>query len=184
VKDRRDGLLKAILSASMGIGTLPTLDRHGVLRHVDYASAVSGGGYAGCSLAANCHGTGHSKGQVSSFGTRIDRRRRMWLSGRAMPAKHFTSAPNLPASLAPNAFGLYDMHGNVWEWVEDCWNEFYLGAPHDGSPWLTGRCDARVLRGGSWCDPPRLVRAAARNRNSRQFRCNDYGFRVALSLES
>jgi formylglycine-generating enzyme required for sulfatase activity len=82
-----------------------------------------------------------------------------------------------------NEFGLHDMLGNVWEWVEDCWNEFYIDAPADGSPWRDGRCDARVLRGGSWCDPPRLVRAAARNRNDKRFRCNDYGFRVALDLD-
>lgn len=86
------------------------------------------------------------------------------------------------ASFAANPHGLHDMHGNIWEWVEDGWNEFYLDAPSDGSPWLSGRRDARVLRGGSWCDPPRLVRAAARNRNSADFRCNDYGFRVAVSL--
>ena len=90
-----------------------------------------------------------------------------------------------PVACSPaNPFGLHDMLGNVWEWVEDCWNEFYIGAPDDGSPWREGRCDARVLRGGSWCDPPRLVRAAARNRNDTRFRCNDYSFRVALSLEA
>ena len=50
----------------------------------------------------------------------------------------------------PNAFGLYDVHGNVWEWVQDCWNENYHGAPTDGSAWLTGDCRQRVVRGGSW----------------------------------
>ncbi|MBV8191514.1 MAG: formylglycine-generating enzyme family protein [Alphaproteobacteria bacterium] len=81
-----------------------------------------------------------------------------------------------------NAFGLYDMHGNVWEWVEDCWNEYYIGAPVDGSAWLSGDCSRRVLRGGSWLDVPRQVRSAARNRNGGDFRCNDYGFRIAVDL--
>ncbi|MBV8520848.1 MAG: formylglycine-generating enzyme family protein, partial [Acetobacteraceae bacterium] len=49
----------------------------------------------------------------------------------------------------PNAFGLYDMHGNVWEWVEDCWRDSYAGAPTDGSPWISGACRDRVLRGGN-----------------------------------
>ncbi|MCK8784807.1 formylglycine-generating enzyme family protein [Roseomonas sp. NAR14] len=79
----------------------------------------------------------------------------------------------------PNAFGLHDMLGNVWEWVEDCWNEFHLGAPPDGTPRLEGDCGRRVLRGGSWLDVPRQIRCAARNRNGRDFRCDDYGFRVA-----
>ena len=52
-------------------------------------------------------------------------------------------------SFAPNGFGLYDMHGNVYEWVEDCWNTSYAGAPSDGSPWRQGECAKRVLRGGS-----------------------------------
>jgi formylglycine-generating enzyme required for sulfatase activity len=50
----------------------------------------------------------------------------------------------------PNSFGLYDLSGNVWEWLEDCWNENYEGAPSDGSAWLSGKCNVRVLRGGSW----------------------------------
>ncbi|WP_426957380.1 formylglycine-generating enzyme family protein [Muricoccus radiodurans] len=85
-------------------------------------------------------------------------------------------------SFPPNAFGLHDMLGNMWEWVEDCWNEFYLGAPGDGSAWLKGDCGRRVLRGGSWMDVPRQMRSASRNRNGVDFRCNDYGFRVARDL--
>ena len=53
-------------------------------------------------------------------------------------------------SFAPNAFGLHDMLGNVWEWVQDCWNVTYKGAPSDGSAWLQGDCNDRVIRGGYW----------------------------------
>ena len=65
-------------------------------------------------------------------------------------------------SFAPNAFGLYDMHGNVYEWVEACWNASYAGAPSDGSAWRSGNCAERVLRGGSWGDVPWNLRAAYR----------------------
>ena len=53
-------------------------------------------------------------------------------------------------AFASNAWGLHDMHGNVWEWVEDCWNDSYVGAPGDGSAWRSGSCSQRVIRGGSW----------------------------------
>jgi formylglycine-generating enzyme required for sulfatase activity len=82
-------------------------------------------------------------------------------------------------SFAANAFGLSDMHGNVWEWVEDCWNDSYKTAPADGSPWSSGKCDLRVLRGGSWSNNPPDLRAAYRNRNDADVRANNYGFRVA-----
>ena len=65
-------------------------------------------------------------------------------------------------SFAANAFGLHDVHGNVWEWVQDCWNDSYVGAPNDGSAWESGECSRRVLRGGSWYLVPRLLRAADR----------------------
>ena len=62
-----------------------------------------------------------------------------------------------------NPFGLFDMHGNVWEWVEDCWHGNYEGAPIDGSAWMRGDCKYRVLRGGAWNSNPWNLRAANRN---------------------
>ncbi|MGH6815916.1 MAG: formylglycine-generating enzyme family protein, partial [Hyphomicrobiaceae bacterium] len=81
----------------------------------------------------------------------------------------------------PNAFGLYDMHGNVWEWVEDCWNANYQNAPADGSAWTTGDCNFRVVRGGGWVNNPAHVRAANRNRNTIN-RNNNAGLRVASTI--
>ncbi|HUZ71958.1 MAG TPA: formylglycine-generating enzyme family protein [Stellaceae bacterium] len=89
-------------------------------------------------------------------------------------------------SFAPNPFGLYDMLGNVWQWVEDCWNDSYVGAPTDGSAWTTGDCSKRVLRGGSWSNLPVFIRAATRSRADAAGGDFDYssyaGFRVARTL--
>ena len=85
-------------------------------------------------------------------------------------------------SFAPNDFGLYDMHGNAWEWVEDCWNASYRGAPSDGGAWRSGDCATRVLRGGSWYSEPRDLRAAYRNGFTTGSRLNSSGFRVARTL--
>src|ERR1043166_8344409 len=70
----------------------------------------------------------------------------------------------LPVGSFPaNAFGLHDMHGNVVEWVEDCWHADYAAdTPADGSAWLSGNCDGRVMRGGSWEDSQEELRSAAR----------------------
>ena len=81
-----------------------------------------------------------------------------------------------------NAYGVHDMHGNVIEWVEDCWNFSYAGAPSDGSSWRSGDCSERVLRGGSWGDYPRNLRSANRVRGTTGNRLYDYGFRVARTL--
>ena len=70
----------------------------------------------------------------------------------------------------PNAFGLYDVLGNVWEWTQDCWNDNYSGAPPDGSAWRSGDCSRRVLRGGSWVFGPGNLRSALRLWNSAGFR--------------
>ena len=85
-------------------------------------------------------------------------------------------------SYPPNGFGLHDVHGNVWEWVEDCWNESYAGAPTDGSAWESGDCSRRVLRGGSWYSRPRYLRSAFRYGYTTGFRNNDFGFRIARTL--
>jgi len=89
-------------------------------------------------------------------------------------------------SFNPNPFGLYDMLGNVWQWVEDCWNDSYVGAPTDGSAWHAGDCQKRVMRGGSWSNLPVLVRSASRSRadvDGKDFDYSSYaGFRLARSL--
>ena len=78
----------------------------------------------------------------------------------------------------PNAFGLYDMHGNVFEWVQDCWNDSYAGAPTDGSAWNSGQCDRRVNRGGSWLNPLWDLRTANRGGIDRTVRILNRGFRL------
>ena len=111
-------------------------------------------------------------------------------------------------SFRSNAFGLHDMHGNVWEWVKDCWHDDYTGAPTNGSAWISGcrrgnendcmgfsgnvylyckehllRGELHVLRGGSWYNhPPGLLRSAVRGRSVSPNRDFDYGFRVAQAL--
>lgn len=82
----------------------------------------------------------------------------------------------------PNPFGLYQVHGNVWQWVEDCWHDSYSGAPTDGSGWKTGDCLTRVLRGGSWVNVSRNLRAALRYNGYPDARISDGGFRVARTL--
>jgi formylglycine-generating enzyme required for sulfatase activity len=86
-------------------------------------------------------------------------------------------------SFKPNRFGLYDMHGNVWEWVEDTWHRDYDGAPTDGSAWLRGGDPSfRIVRGGSWRNESELVRAAVRFRRHVRVRFDTLGFRVARTL--
>jgi formylglycine-generating enzyme required for sulfatase activity len=86
-------------------------------------------------------------------------------------------------SFKPNAFGLYDMHGNVWEWVEDSWHDNYDSAPTDGSAWLR-RDDPNypVVRGGSWRNDSETVRAAVRARRIFAVRFDTLGFRVARTI--
>ncbi|WP_063800776.1 SUMF1/EgtB/PvdO family nonheme iron enzyme [Mastigocoleus testarum] len=86
-------------------------------------------------------------------------------------------------SFPPNAFGLCDMHGLVWEWCADYEHENYQDAPSDGSVWLSdGNEEYRILRGGSWDSFPHLCRSASRFSESADVRDKEFGFRVVCSL--
>ena len=82
----------------------------------------------------------------------------------------------------PNGFGLHDVLGNVWEWTEDCGNDGYAGALTDGSPWTSGDCTRRMLRGGSWLDFPDVLRSANRLGNEAGDRYYLNGFRLARTM--
>jgi formylglycine-generating enzyme required for sulfatase activity len=97
--------------------------------------------------------------------------------------KNSGSKTHAVAGKQANAWGLYDMSGNVWEWTEDCWNGSYSGAPTDGSAWITGECVRRVLRGGSWYNNPQYSRAASRiGYVASRFRGDSGGFRPGRML--
>ena len=85
-------------------------------------------------------------------------------------------------SFSANAWGLHDMHGNVWEWVQDCYSNTYAGVPTDGSASISENCSQRVLRGGSWATIPDNTRSAYRSRNSPRFRYPGFGFRLVRDL--
>ncbi len=98
-----------------------------------------------------------------------------WDGERTAPAGSFEA----------NGFGLHDVHGNVWEWTEDCWNRRYVGAPADGSAWASGDCSQRVLRGGAWRSPPGLLRVDRRIRIDADKRRHVVtGFRIARTLNA
>jgi formylglycine-generating enzyme required for sulfatase activity len=85
-------------------------------------------------------------------------------------------------SFKPNAFGLYDTSGDVWQSVQDCDHGDYNGAPADGSAWTSGECGRRVIRGGSWFDEPQTLRSANHSRVPPGFRNGALGIRVARTL--
>jgi formylglycine-generating enzyme required for sulfatase activity len=85
-------------------------------------------------------------------------------------------------SFEPNMFGLYQVHGNIGEWVEDCYHDNYKGVPTNGSAWVAGACKDRVVRGGSWGSVPGSLRSASRQKANRPSRAPTRGFRVARAL--
>jgi formylglycine-generating enzyme required for sulfatase activity len=93
---------------------------------------------------------------------------------------YFFKKPHPVAGKEASAFGLFDMSGNVWEWVEDNYHDSYNGAPEDGSAWLNG--SMHVLRGGSWGSDQPFSRAAARSKFGDNFRHYSYGFRLARRM--
>jgi len=85
-------------------------------------------------------------------------------------------------SFKPNPWGLYNVHGNVWEWVEDCWNPTHDGAPSDAQPRLEGDCRQRVMRSGSWYYFSKNIRSPWRFKNDARVKSYGIGFRVLREL--
>jgi formylglycine-generating enzyme required for sulfatase activity len=99
-------------------------------------------------------------------------------SGARVGPGHRTPVGSYPA----NAFGFYDLHGNVCEWVADTWHSDYLGAPENGSAWLDAGERRRVIRGGAWDYLPRLLRSSWRDWCFEDQRTDNIGFRVAAGV--
>ncbi|MDE2272423.1 MAG: SUMF1/EgtB/PvdO family nonheme iron enzyme [Xanthomonadaceae bacterium] len=128
-------------------------------------------------------GTGSPKQKVENLTGTGDRSpaHRSW----ANAFKNYSDGYWGPApvmSFLPNPFGLYDMSGNVSEWVADCWHDNYVRAPTDGSAWVNPGCDERVIRGGSWGSAPEQDRSAFRLGAAADARSGRVGFRVTRDL--
>ena len=98
------------------------------------------------------------------------------------PKGEFRQRTVIVDRFAPNPWGVYQVHGNVMEWVADCWNKSYIGAPTDGSPWTSGECHHPVSRDGGFGHPPALLRSASRSWHITESGSNIMGFRVARTL--
>jgi len=101
------------------------------------------------------------------------------LDGIAWYNANSGSATHRVGEKTANAFGLYDVLGNVWEWVEDCWHSDYTGAPSTGEVWSGGDCRYRMLRGGSWGNDTRYLRVSDRDKYEPAYRGWGYGFRCS-----
>jgi formylglycine-generating enzyme required for sulfatase activity len=111
----------------------------------------------------------------------VSRGRRQWSTFfEGYGDKHWGPAP--VATLEPNPFGLFDIAGNVGEWVKDCWHDTYIRAPADGSAWLNPGCKLRVIRGGYWASSPEQARSAFRLSAQPDRRDARIGFRIARDL--
>ncbi|MCH8538593.1 MAG: formylglycine-generating enzyme family protein, partial [Alkalimonas sp.] len=87
-------------------------------------------------------------------------------------------------SYSSNAYGLYDMHGNVWEWTQDCWNSDYQQAATTTEPRLTGNCVRRVRRGGAWLSTPQELTTTYRDSHDVKIRHRNNGFRLILDEDT
>jgi formylglycine-generating enzyme required for sulfatase activity len=168
---------------SWGRGTRPVINVswHDAQQYLNWLSRKTGKPYRLLSEAEWEYAARGGSGQAYSWGDQIGTER-AHCKGCGSYWNNTQTAP--VGSFAANAFGLHDMHGNVWEWVEDCWHNSYQGAPTDGSAWVTGCTDEtrHVVRGGGWDDIPEDLRAAARYDGPTDIRRSINGIRLGRSL--
>ena len=138
--------------------------------------------YAARAGTSTKYSFGNSEGGLCVYGNGADQSTNFnWRNKSCNDGYGNRTAP--AGSFKANRFGLHDMHGNVWEWVDDCNNESYDGAPTNGGVWSSGDCSPRVLRGGSWYSKPEYMRSAARyGGHFTGGRINFVGFRVARTF--
>jgi formylglycine-generating enzyme required for sulfatase activity len=159
--------------------------------HIAYEDALAYAQWANASLPTEAQwefaARGGLKKQIFTWGNQYSpKKANTWQGKFPLENKqvdgYFLTAP--VGSFPPNAFGLYDMHGNVWEWCEDSWHEDYKNAPNNGSSWNenNSQTSAKILRGGSWFDVPWSCRSAYRDRYYAVYWFNLIGFRVVLFL--
>ena len=117
---------------------------------------------------------------VTGDGDRFTNQRRWDVAFRRYSDGYWGPAP--VGTFAANPFGLFDMGGNVMEWVQDCWHDSYVRAPDDGSAWVNPGCSRRVIRGGSWSSTPVMSRSAFRLSSPATSTDARVGFRVARDL--
>jgi formylglycine-generating enzyme required for sulfatase activity len=137
--------------------------------------------YAARAGGADRYFFGNSVSMLCKYGNGVDASSDFkWRNKKCKDGFGASTAP--VGSFLPNNFGLYDTIGNVWEWLEDCWNDNYSGAPADGTSWNTGDCSNHGTRGGSWLNDPRFLRSAHRNRLYSAYRKYNTGFRVVREI--
>ena len=176
------GACPHVPASSMGEGTAPitTVSWDDVHQYVLWLKTMTGQPYRLLSEAEWEYAARAGTTTVYSWGDEIGENNAN-CRGCGSPWDRKRIAP--VGSFAPNKFGLYDMHGNVWEWVEDCLHTSYEGAPDDGSAWITeGDCSFRMARGGSWYHLPEILRAANRGKNVSSSRDDGIGFRLGRTL--
>ena len=131
---------------------------------------------------------GDSEAELCKYGNGADQTARKQIPGAenwtisTPPCSDGYAYTSPVGSFIPNAFGLFDIYGNVSQWVEDCYHSTYSGAPADGEPWTEDKCEKRVLRGSAWYHIPRYHRVTRRDKCPPSWRTDWVGFRVARTL--
>jgi formylglycine-generating enzyme required for sulfatase activity len=166
------------------------------MAYVDWLSKKTGGiyrllseaewEYAARAGSSSPYSFGYKVAQLCEYANTLDRTAKKTIR---LPASYDSCSDGYAftapvGSFMANDFGLQDMHGNVWEIVEDCYHDTYYQAPDDGSAWKSGSCDEIALRGGSWANSRLGVRSAERGMQKPSARGYFVGFRVARTLSA